>query len=235
MNLKHEYTVILTKDNSPTLRLKTKSHEESMHSHSGAFGETIYIYASPFNELHPNKYSILSVGLGLAYNEILSVCEYIKNQPGTFYLESYESDVFLIQQLKKWLTNEPSALSKVYQNILVFFANHYKIEPENIKKTFVHLYEKENIQLKKSIGFTTQFKQKFNIVLYDAFCSRTSPELWTEPFLQYVINQMALTKSGFATYACKSNLNKVLTNNKFNLQPKSGFSGKRESTLALRP
>ncbi len=234
--MKKNYEIIITADQSPTLRLQTKTQEESMHSHGGAFAETIYIYAKPFEELPLGaKLSVLSVGLGLGYNEILTVCESLRLTSKDFYLESYESDPFLIQQFIAWIHDEESALKPVYETILKLFASKYNFASKDIKSALKGHLDNNNLRLKKAIGFTTVFERKFNIILYDAFCSRTSPELWSEGFLKYVLESSAARTCTFTTYACKSVLNQALRDFQFQLQKQKGFSGKRESTFAKRP
>ncbi len=236
MRLNVEYEVITTEDQSPTLRFKSRSAEESMHSHRGAFNETLYIYGEAL-ELCANSdyFSILSVGLGLGYNEILSTCLAIKyKRQDSFYLESYEKDEFLILQFKNWAAGIHSSLTPVYNQILNLFADHYEIDAQVIKQQLNDFINNKNIILKKALGFTTNFNKKFNVVLYDAFCSRTSPELWQPSFLDFILKSMANKNSCFTTYACKTTLNKVLIDNNFKIHNKKGFAGKRESTLATK-
>ena len=140
MKLKNEFSIITTKDESPTLRFKSKHAEESMHSHGGAFSETLYIYAEPFQHLKGSDLSVLSIGLGLGYNEILSVCEYLNQNPQKeFYLESYEKEEFLIEQFRNWSSGNKTALDPIYNQILKLFANKYNLEPAIIKQGLAHL------------------------------------------------------------------------------------------------
>ncbi len=236
MKPKVNYEVITTADQSPTLRFKSSTAEESMHSHRGAFNETIYIYGQALDfSTQLKNVNILSVGLGLGYNEILSICHALKsNKLSNFYLESYEKDEFLIQQFKLWLNDSASVMSPIYNQILLLFAGHFNIDKNTIKNSTLSLLKNNQLFLKKSIGFTTHFHRQFNIVLFDAYCGKTSPELWQTDFLSYIIENMSKTKSCFSTYACKSILNKVLRENGFCIHKKTGFAGKRESTLATK-
>lgn len=235
MRLNVEYEAITTGDGSPTLRFKSQHSEESMHSHKGAFNETLYIYGEALELLaNSDSFSVLSVGLGLGYNEILSTCLAIKYQrEDNFYLESYEKDEFLIIQFKNWAAGQHTSLNPVYDIILNMFADHYEIEAQAIKTTLNDFIINRKIFLKKALGFTAVFSKKFNAVLYDAFCSRTSPELWHPDFIKFVLDATT-SKSCFTTYACKTDLNNTLVERGFKIHKKNGFAGKRESTLATK-
>jgi tRNA U34 5-methylaminomethyl-2-thiouridine-forming methyltransferase MnmC len=70
-----------------------------------------------------------------------------------------------------------------------------------------------------------------NLVLYDAYSKKTSPELWDASVLTEVIRRMK--KPGvFCTYAANSVLKRTLKSHGFILEERTGFAGKRESTLA---
>ncbi|MEO0336841.1 MAG: hypothetical protein AAF202_10620, partial [Pseudomonadota bacterium] len=100
-SLPSKYRRLTTKDGSPTLEITVEGVNENMHNFHGAFSETDYIYgealrwalASPVPTLR-----VLSVGLGLGYNEIMTAAWSLRATESGHCrvgsLHSYEVDPF---------------------------------------------------------------------------------------------------------------------------------------------
>ncbi len=226
------FALEITKDGSPTLRLPAQG--ESMHHSGGAAAETIYIYGATLDLAH----QILSegcgtciVGLGLGYIEIAWALSLLKNS-----LEPSEKITFHSFEIRP-------ELQKIFLNWLE--SNNETIYDLVVEK----LDKKASIEKVKSVlnkalslgstlnGDLTQFESsrvKWNVICYDAFSQKTNFKLWQEEFLNFFIQQYANENCVFTTYACTSILRKCLTQNKFNFHKRSGFYGKRESSLAVR-
>ncbi len=232
------YEIITTQDGSPTLRFFNTEVGESMHSHRGAFAETLYIYGAAFahNKATNNSSAhVISVGLGLGYNEILSICQAIKDDNlSHLFIESYESEDFLVHQFVNWFSGDHSSLAPIYNQVLNLFSEHFQISSKLILSTLKQKYENKSLRLKKSLKYTTPLKPIFNVILFDAFCSKTSPLLWQDDFLEHFISSACANNCVFATYACKGNLNRALIKSGFSLEKREGFANKRQSTLAIR-
>src|SRR5690606_15523901 len=110
-DLHKTYRFVSTADGSPTLELGYDSGwSEAMHNSQGALEESVYIYGHALNESFSKLSSpqVLSVGLGLGYNEILtSVYSLIHKLPSTsIRLTSYEQEEFLKDSFLKFINSD---------------------------------------------------------------------------------------------------------------------------------
>ncbi len=81
--LESGFEPILTKDGSFTL--KKIGLVEEMHARGGALSESIFIYFYALEQFFKEckdgeEVEILSIGLGMGYNEILSACAYLNTR-----------------------------------------------------------------------------------------------------------------------------------------------------------
>ena len=110
------FEIEVTADGSPTLRLQG---QEPMHSLQGALSETLYIYGPVIElALEQPEPRLLSVGLGLGYNELLTMALSLRAEK-TFSLVSLESEEWLRDEFVSWASgSENSLLHEVYQSLL---------------------------------------------------------------------------------------------------------------------
>jgi hypothetical protein len=206
-----------------------------MHSLEGAFSETQYIYQPPvqlaFN--HLAQPTFLSLGLGLGYNEILIACEALKHQKQPQSLRSFELVPELRQYFTFWIRNESSPLQEVYDSILKIYAEKYLIEEAKIKICLRQLLDENILKIEGPITIDTNL-QPTNCILFDAFCAKTSPDLWTSEFLHTFFKRASDTPCFMATYACTGELKRALTAADFEVKKQKGFAYKRESTFAQK-
>jgi hypothetical protein len=226
----------VTDDSSFTMRFidpETGGLSECMHSLRGAFSETDYIYGHAIRttiamNLEPQ---FLSVGLGLGYCEILLAALMFRNfEVKSFEVESFEVDSRLRSQFLSWIKGEviTPEFQKVYDQTLKSSAELCRVDPV-LTKRFL-----SRIKIRELLTSETEFAQKFSCVLFDAFSSKSTPELWTEEFLMNFFEKACAPKSVFATYACTGVLKRALKNSGFEVQIRPGFSSKRDSTFAVR-
>ncbi len=225
-----------TDDASFTMRFinsESGSASECMHSLRGAFSETNYIYGHAMRTslslgLEP---SFLSVGLGLGYCETLLTA--LMLQAGkSYYAESFEVDARLREQFSNWLRGQSvhSEFQKVYDQTLKSSAELCGIEFTQLK---MHLQDSQ-IEFRNLLTSDTTFIKKFSCILFDAFSSKSTPELWTQEFLENFFEKACAPKCIFATYACTGILKRALKNSGFDFEIRPGFSSKRDSTFAIR-
>lgn len=233
-----EFHFLQTEDGSPSLKLGVDA--EGMHNIKGAFSETIYIYGTAISTTLEQglKPSFLSVGLGLGYNELLAIaqCLYQKIPIEKIYGESFESVPELVTYFSNWLVGKPvpENFQTAYDKILSLCAAKFSLEQKQIKETLAELVNSRRWHLRAELSSQTQFTTKFSCFLFDAFSSKTSPELWDETFLSDFFNRTAESQSVLTTYACTGTLKRALLKNNFVVHVREGFAGKRDSTLALR-
>jgi hypothetical protein len=205
-----------------------------MHHLGGAYAETQYIYGEAFRRLTTYQdladWNVLVVGLGLGYIELLSVAEALKNNK-KIHILTYEIEKDLVDLFLSWLKGESESL--VYDRMLDFFKSNY---PEyNLKKELLELYKNKNWEIRGALNRSSLPIKNYQFILFDAFSGKTTPDLWTEEFLNFFLEKVAsINPSIFSTYACTGVLKRVLKNSGFKVEKRLGFLGKRNSTIALK-
>lgn len=208
-----------------------------MHSRDGAFSETLYIYQPVLDSLvaFSGEAQILSLGLGIGYNEILCACFEIKNPNCKLKIFSYESVSFLRDSFSSYfLRREASPLDQVYTSIINLCAKHFNLSIESIVTQLNRMMNRKDLIFRGALNQNNQPHEKFNGIFYDAFSSNTSPELWTEEFLNSFIKNNTSNPCCLSTYAATGKLKRALIDSGFEVQARDGFANKRESTLAHR-
>lgn len=227
-----DYQIVVSGDGSPTLSLGPTW--EHMHALEGAFTETQYIYqptiAKAFEAVaHP---VFLSLGLGIAYNEILIAFEAIHRKQMPELIASYESIAGLRHAFTEWLQERPSVLASVYDQILELYAQRYAGEKKEAKALLRELYQNGKLQVLGAVE--KEIPPVSHSILFDAFSNKTSPELWDETFLGDFFARSSAQPCFVSTYACNGSLKRALKKNAFVLTILKGFGKKRQSLFAHR-
>jgi hypothetical protein len=240
-----------TQDGSPTLRLTSNSaatnapeltsEPESMHSFRGAFSETIYIYGAAIERclrdgLHPR---VLSLGLGLGYVELLACALWLRDAPEVdFGGESFELIPELRDYFRGWVSGEkdqvPPEFVAAYDQILALTAHETGIEGAKIRDHLYKLLGTGRWTLSEALTADTPISGEFGCLCFDAFSSKTSPDLWTEEFLNGFFEKVAAPGCVLSTYACTGALKRTLRAHGFDVTIRQGFASKRDSTFAVR-
>ncbi len=235
----HGYNLLKTEDQSPSLQSTRSEASESMHHRGGAFTETQLIYGEPLRQtLNQKGRRVLSVGLGLGYNEILVAYEALKNKisPFEFQLLSFESENFLSESFLDWCSSRSSA--SIYNEIFHFFSGTQSGRPEiansEVRTWLRNAFESGHWKLEKALTADQFFLQSYDCIFYDAFSSKTSPQLWEQEFLTKFLQKAASKNCQFTTYACTGGLKRALKAAGFEVILREGFQSKRNSTLGLR-
>lgn len=228
--MKFEYKTVVTGDGSPTLSLGPTW--EHMHALEGAFTETQYIYQPTIEKAFkavPNPV-FLSLGLGLGYNELLIAFEALKNNQTPELIASYESVVPLRELFQDWLENKKNPLSPVYDQITELYAGKYGIASADAKELLLKLLHNGKLKLLGAVENETL--PASHAILFDAFSHKTSPELWTQEFLDAFFKKSSAEPCFISTYACNGGLKRALRANSFTLAVQPGFGRKRHSMFA---
>lgn len=228
------FDIIKTKDGSLTLSL---SGGEKMHSTDGAISETSFIYGPVIEKLTLLKNPhILSMGLGLGYNEILTTSMFLASKVSNYTISSFEIVPELIKYFKSWAheqTNTP--LDICYNSALKMIATQFKLQESSIKKRISESLENKSFLILGPATAVNSQSFLYNGILYDAFSNHTDPELWDEDYLDQFINNYCDTHNCyFSTYAATGNLKRILKKNNFTIEKRKGFARKRESTFAYK-
>lgn len=233
-----EFHFLQTEDGSPSLKLG--SDAEAMHNSKGAFSETVYIYGHALQAVIEKgvDLKVLSLGLGLGYNELLMTALALKAKIPLerIYGETFEAVPELNDNFLKWLANESidQKFKQAYEKICGLCANETNVSPEKIKSTLLSLRDMGRWIFRDALTANTIFTKRFSCFLFDAFSSKTSPELWNENFLIEFFNQAADDEAVLSTYAFTGTLKRALQKTGFEVENRQGFAGKRESTFAVR-
>ncbi len=235
-----------TADGSPTVRIVTGSGEgalsEAMHSLKGAFSETVYIYGEAIETALTRGFSptVLSMGLGLGYVELLAAALFLKN--GVLSKArgiSYE----IVPELRAWFhawllaaddTSVPAEFSDAYFEILNRVSTHVGCVAEDAREALKTLIHEQRWLIKGALDADTVFDQRYACICFDAFSSKTSPDLWNEEFLNKFLQSAAEDNCVLSTYACTGTLKRALRDRGFSLDIRMGFASKRDSTFAVR-
>ena len=251
------YNWVVTKDASMTLKMESED-TEWMHSLHGAYSESQYIYGEAIRtaltmaqSLGLKEISLMSMGLGLGYVELIVALEGLKSGIKV-QIESFEKDPLLETLFKenlKLVINELQESQRISElasplypsqsffkdHFLSFFQKDY--DDSNLISASQNLLKDHHLDLKGEISLETlvDLPSKYNLILYDAFSSNTQSSLWSDEFLHELIgNHSDLKLCVFTTYAKVGALNRALKTNSFEILSKKGFAFKRESTLATR-
>ena len=239
------YEIILTEDGSPSLRFISSENQEIMHHSGGAWAETWYIYGQPMQKIFElsksqaglQKISIASIGLGLGYNELLAArmaYENSSNQSLKVNLRSYEKDAYLTESFIDYIRGKTLSsleMQQVYDKILSFVAGD---KAKEVRKILMAMHVRGDWKILGPLEKELKKENYFNVILYDAFSSKTSPELWSEEFLTQFLKHEADDNCVLTTYACKGSLKRALKQNQFEYIERPGFMGKRNSSFAFR-
>lgn len=239
------FEVVVTDDGSYTARIGAG---ETMHSMRGALGETVYIYGSAFERIHQMLHAeaktprILSLGLGLGFVEIVAAAVAVKFET-PLSGESFELDPRLIQSFKNWVAGGAQIPGHIphmaYDKSLAMTATAYSLSPNLIQEKLKNALSDQTWVLSGPLRPDTfqnrSVEQRcFNAVAFDAFSSKSTPELWTREFLDPFLKEACDSNCVLSTYACTGHLKRALVDAGFTLEIREGFASKRDSTLAWR-
>lgn len=231
---------ITTEDGSPSLRLgETEALSEAMHSLKGAFSETCYIYGAAMARSIELGFEprVLSMGLGLGYVELLAA-GYACRHPHWrgFGGESFEIVPDLRDYFLAWLRGErvPEDFARTYDEVERLTCRHFDLPGGSAKASLAAALTDGRWLIREALTPSTIFEGTFGTICFDAFSSKSTPDLWTEDFLTAFLTKTAAPGCVLSTYACTGALKRALRGAEFDVTIREGFSSKRDSTFAAR-
>lgn len=230
--------IFYTQDGSPTLSLKREDgYVEKMHHSGGALSESLYIYRSALNEALTRGWppQVLSLGLGLAYNELITISELRKREAGEFKIFSFESVPQLRDGFAAWAGGGTGGkLAFVLDQVCKQVASAQEVPTALLKTWIREAMATHALELRGAFPEDSENISGVTVCYYDAFSKKMNPELWSEAMLSSVLDRLLSGTCILTTYAATGALNRSLKHLGFRLIEKTGFSGKRESTMAIR-
>ncbi len=224
-----------TLDGSPTLAFGQNGEGEKMHHMKGAFSETLHVYGRVLDELKEREWErrILSIGLGIGYNEILVASQFDE----LTLLVSYEKDRELREYFLNWVDGKtnlvPNRFVKIYEEILTLFSIQFKKEKKKIFWNLLKFRNEGSWKVFHELNESFECNE-MSAILFDPYCSKTNMDLWSEDFLEKFLKNVPGSNCIFGTYASTGSLKKVLKNSQFEWIKRKGFKGKRECTFAVK-
>jgi len=237
--MKSQHQPILTEDGSPSLQTTYDNGvTEKMHHFRGALTESVYVYLPAIEwALARNPAGtcrVMSLGLGLGYNELLSLGAAVRSGQ-ELRIITFELDPVLIDQFNFWLMDSPaSSWNSIYDSILKLVADSLDLDPGDLKSAARQAVARQIWELRGAFPKCLAITDQFQAVLYDAFSAKMDEPLWRQEFLSEFLRAHAAPSCAFATYAATGALKRALKENGFLLEPKPGFGGKKECTFAIR-
>jgi hypothetical protein len=234
-----KFTFQITEDGSPTLEImRADGKAEKMHHFMGAFSETVHVYGRALElALQAGLPAhVFSLGLGLGYNEIMSVAAAVKYKV-TPLIWSFESESNLREQFRAWILENAAQhdFQRSYDQVLKKMCEHFLVREDEVRAQLKVCLQAEQIMLLEDFHAEYDFKnQKFSVIFYDAFSDKINPELWDTTSLEHTLKDGTYKDCVFATYASKGRLKRALKEHHFELLDIAGYGGKRECTVATR-
>lgn len=235
MNRNHQF--ILTQDGSPSLLTTYESGvTEAMHHSGGAAAESYYIYGAAVTEglRHLPDLSVMSLGLGLGYNELITAAMVPTARLKS--LTTFEIDPHLKEPFLKWLGGEalPSDWQAGLDAVLSSVETLTARSGEMIRARLLEWRNSSKWKLLGAFPEALNSDNRFNVIFYDAFSRKMDDGLWAESSLKDFLTNFVDQTAVFATYAANGNLKRALKAQGFSTVDRAGFSGKKQSTLAVR-
>jgi tRNA U34 5-methylaminomethyl-2-thiouridine-forming methyltransferase MnmC len=238
--LPSDMEILTTGDGSPTLAFKrADGYVEKMHHTAGALGESLYIYREALRLAleFPRPLRVLSLGLGLGYNEMITVAGLHRadSEAQDWEIWSFEALPYLRDGFAVWLRGASGGgLDAVFERVLEGVAGAHDLEPRRLKSWLSSALAGGRLHLMGAFPQAAAGLDKINVIYYDAYSGKMDPHLWGEEHLKARLGACAAPRCVLATYAATGALNRALKGLGFRLLPKAGFEGKRQSTLAVR-
>lgn len=212
----------LTEDGSHTIFIPELN--EHYHSTHGAIQEAIHIYISAglkFTDRSPIR--ILEIGFGTGLNTYLSLVEAENSNRSIIYhsLERYPIDEEQLNVLN-------------YTDLIEFekhdlFKKLHKTEWDQTCEISSHFsLKKISGDLKK-----IEFKEKYDLIFFDAFAPDIQPDLWTETIFRKLYN-CSNPNAILMTYCSKGIVKRALRASGFEVKRLAGPPGKHHILRASK-
>lgn len=178
---------------------------------------------------------VMSMGFGLGYNELIFAVWALRNgiDSQQLIIDSFEIDEHLYLAFNEWLNKDSKVKDSVYDKIMEGLFPEINSNDE-VKGFLKSMLAQKKWQQRLALTSESLVDEKYSVILYDAFSSKTNPELWSFDFIDKLLKKHTQKKCVFSTYACRGELKRVLEGNGFTFVKRQGFKGKRDASMAFR-
>lgn len=212
-----------TADGSHTLYVQELN--ENYHSTNGAIAESMHVFIEAgLNKVSKQEIHLLEIGFGTGLNALLTILVSGNTSKKVFYtgLELFPVDDSIISQL-----NYPAILGDESRKTYKAIHDSPWNEPVRMNDCF---------QLKKITADALEYsyKEKFDLVYFDAFSPDVQPEMWTNTLFEKLYNCMN-PGALLVTYCAKGSVRRTMQQTGFVAERLPGPKGKREMLRATKP
>jgi len=214
--------LVETKDGSHTIyQCELNEHYHSVH---GAIRESMHVFIEKgFRFINKKRLNILEIGFGTGLNAFLTCLEtresgYEVNYTG---IEKYPLEMQLLEKLNY------SDLAGSESNTILSMIHKTKW---GISQEIIRGF---NLLKQKADFHHYVFKEKYDLIYFDAFAPDKQPDMWSVGNLEKLY--LSLDNGGvFVTYSSKGEVNRRLKSVGFTVQKAKGPPGKREMIRAVK-
>ncbi len=221
--------IIETADGSKTIHLS--DWDEHYHSKHGAVQEAVHVfiksglhykYRSHRTEGDKHIISILEIGFGTGLNAYLTLLEAAKLDLRINYVGV---EAFPVNEKELKLLNYPETILGTTKDVLFDDLHSVSWEREH------QISDRFALTKRKQLFKDIDYRDKFDLIYFDAFGPRVQPELWTEAMFRIMFK--ALNLNGvLVTYSAKGSVRRALLSVGFSIERLQGPPGKREMLRA---
>lgn len=215
--------IIQTADGSTTIYIE--DWDETYHSKFGAIQEAKYVFiANGLSLFEEQSVAVLEIGFGTGLNAFISLLEAEKKQQ---HIDYVGIEAFPIADEERAHLNYVTTLgAETYQEAFETMHNG----PWDAKTVLSPYF---TLTKKQQYFNEIDYKNRFNLIYFDAFGFRVQPELWTTEIFKIMYD--ALLENGtLVTYACRTAIIKALKEVGFKTEKLPGPPGKREMLRATK-
>lgn len=215
--------IIKTEDGSTTIYIEGLN--ETYHSKFGAIQEARHVFiANGLSLFEEQSVAVLEIGFGTGLNAFISYLEAERKQQTIDYV-GIEAFPVIKEELSD--LNYVSELNaEAYRNVFETMHN-CPWEAKTVLSSHFALTKKQ--QYFNEIDY----KNRFNLIYFDAFGFQVQPELWTAEIFKIMYDALQ-EKGTLVTYACRSSIIKALREVGFKTEKLPGPPGKREMLRATK-
>lgn len=228
MQLPPDITLETTNDGSPTLAIRrADGRVEKMHHAGGAISETRFIYGQALEVARADRRPVraLSIGLGLGYNELLTLAAPGSDDTTIF---SFEALALLRTEFRAWAGGDDSGVLAATQTRVAELCG------PDVRRAAGRALAEGRLRLLGAFPEAARGVTQVNLVYFDVFSNQMDPHLWDEDMLVETCAPLLAEDCVWASYAATGTLNRALARLGFTRLKKAGFKRKPQSTLAVR-
>lgn len=215
--------LISTGDGTSTLFLE--DYDQTMHSDSGAYEESLlkHIFPSGVLELKEGCINVLDAGFGLGYNVLALIHEFSRNKSDQkLNIISLEKERYLLEFMEKIKFNDER------DDIYNFIKRVYLTGKGSIEKVTLEILFGDGRYYLKTMG-----DLKFDAVFQDPFSPSKNPEMWSVEYFTCLKN-LITEGAVITTYSSADQIRMAMIEAGLIIGAGPSVGRKREGTVASK-